>query len=69
MPRSASPARVAAILQKEPMWGRLPEALERVVRKCLAKEPDARWQSAADLRDELVWLSREREARGPKSRK
>jgi serine/threonine protein kinase len=34
-----------------------PPALERVVRKCLAKEPDARWHSARDLRDELTWIA------------
>jgi serine/threonine protein kinase len=29
---------------------------DRVVRKCLEKEPDARWQSAGDLADELRWI-------------
>jgi Tol biopolymer transport system component/Ser/Thr protein kinase RdoA (MazF antagonist) len=33
-----------------------PPALERVVRKCLAKDPDARWQNASDLEDELKWI-------------
>jgi serine/threonine protein kinase len=33
-----------------------PPALDRIVRKCLAKDPDERWQSARDLHDELVWL-------------
>jgi eukaryotic-like serine/threonine-protein kinase len=33
-----------------------PPALERLVRKCLAKEPDARWQSASDVADELRWV-------------
>jgi Tol biopolymer transport system component len=32
-------------------------ALDRVIRKCLAKDPDARWQTARDLKDELAWLS------------
>ena len=31
-------------------------ALDRVVQKCLEKDPDARWQSARDLRDELRWI-------------
>ena len=31
-------------------------SLDRVVRKCLAKDPDARWQSARDLVDELKWI-------------
>jgi serine/threonine-protein kinase len=34
-----------------------PPALDRLIRKCLAKDPDARWQSAADVADELRWVS------------
>jgi Tol biopolymer transport system component len=34
-----------------------PPALERLVRQCLAKEADERWQSAADLGRELRWLA------------
>ena len=34
-----------------------PLALDRVLRKCLAKEPDERWQSARDLKDELQWVA------------
>ncbi len=30
-------------------------ALDRLLRKCLAKDPDDRWQSAADLGAELSW--------------
>src|SRR6478736_2840038 len=36
-------------------------ALERVVRKCLAKDPDNRWQTFRDLADELKWISEEAE--------
>ena len=32
-------------------------ALDRVVRKCLAKSPDDRWQSAGDLLSELEWIT------------
>src|SRR5262249_59469789 len=32
-----------------------PPELERVVRKCLAKDADDRWQSASDLAAELKW--------------
>jgi serine/threonine protein kinase len=35
-----------------------PAALDRVVRKCLAKDPDDRWQSTKDLADELSWIAR-----------
>jgi len=48
---------IAAILRSEPAWGELDPEIERVVRKCLAKDPEARWQSAADLRDELEWIA------------
>ena len=32
-------------------------ALDRVIQKCLAKNPDARWQTARDLADELKWIA------------
>jgi Tol biopolymer transport system component len=55
---------VAAILQGP--TPRLPETagvsaprLDRVVAKCLAKDPDQRWQSARDLGDELRWIADE----------
>ncbi|MFN2442112.1 MAG: protein kinase, partial [Thermoanaerobaculia bacterium] len=49
---------IAAILASEPPPIRetlpvTPAALDRVIRICLAKEPDERWQSAHDLRLEL----------------
>jgi serine/threonine protein kinase len=34
-----------------------PPVLDRVVRKCLAKDPEERWQSARDLKDELQWIA------------
>jgi Tol biopolymer transport system component len=34
-----------------------PMALDRAVRKCLAKDPEARWHSAHDLHDELKWIA------------
>src|SRR5262245_21329717 len=33
-----------------------PPALERLVATCLAKKPDDRWQTATDLKRELVWI-------------
>jgi len=33
------------------------QPIEGVVKKCLAKDPEARWQSAADLRSQLQWLA------------
>ncbi|HEX7252359.1 MAG TPA: protein kinase [Thermoanaerobaculia bacterium] len=35
-----------------------PSALERVVKRCLAKDPEGRWQSAHDVGLELRWIER-----------
>ena len=53
---------IAAILTTEPaplesVQPLTPVALGRIVRKCLAKDPDERWQSASDLAAELKWLA------------
>ena len=56
-----SPASVmAAILTHDPQplssaRPDVPAGVERVVAKCLAKDPDERWQSAADLMSALLW--------------
>src|SRR6266478_3418371 len=43
-----------SITQLQPM---APPALERVAQKCLAKDPEERWQSASDLASELGWIA------------
>jgi eukaryotic-like serine/threonine-protein kinase len=48
---SADPAPVAGA---QPM---APPALERAIRKCLAKSPEQRWQSVRDLKSELQWIA------------
>src|SRR5712672_238347 len=53
---------IAAILEREPpamssLQPMTPPALDRVVRKCLAKEPEKRWQAASDVCDELKWIA------------
>ena len=35
-----------------------PASLDRLIRKCLAKDPERRWQTSADLTDELQWIGR-----------
>ncbi len=52
----------SAILEKEPapissVKPMTPPALDRAIRRCLAKEPEKRWQSAADLAGELQWIA------------
>jgi eukaryotic-like serine/threonine-protein kinase len=52
---------MAAILKDEPppmskLQPMSPPALDRVVKKCLAKDPDDRWQSASDLSEALKWI-------------
>jgi eukaryotic-like serine/threonine-protein kinase len=34
-----------------------PPALDRVVKTCIAKDPEERWQSAADTKRELRWIA------------
>ena len=52
---------IAAILEHEPqpitsLQPLAPPALERLVKACLAKDPDERWQSAHDVAVELRWI-------------
>ena len=52
---------IAAILEREPppmssLQPTTPQALDRVVKTCLAKDPDERMQSAHDLAAELRWI-------------
>jgi Tol biopolymer transport system component len=35
----------------------VPASLDRIVSRCLVKDPDQRWQSAADLSDTLKWIA------------
>ncbi|MDQ6803299.1 MAG: serine/threonine-protein kinase [Acidobacteriota bacterium] len=58
---------VAAIISGEPrllaeVQPMTPRAFEHVVTKCLAKDPEDRWQSAADIAEELHWIAEERPA-------
>ena len=63
---------IGAIMQADPppvsrQQPLSPPALDRIVRTCLAKDPDERWQSAADLGRELRWIA-EADAGGQRPR-
>jgi eukaryotic-like serine/threonine-protein kinase len=46
---------IAAILEREPSPLEVAPPLERVIRTCLAKDPDDRFQNARDLKRNLIW--------------
>src|SRR5262249_17044953 len=53
---------IASILAAEPpaissIQPMTPPALDRVVRVCLAKDPDERWQTAHDVMLQLRWIA------------
>jgi len=53
---------IGAILKDDPppissLQPMAPRALDRAVKKCLAKEPEKRWQAASDVCDELKWIA------------
>ena len=63
---------IAAILDQDPpplssLVPTMAPALERLVQRCLAKNPDERWHSAHDLATELRWIEEgaATAARGP----
>jgi len=46
---------IAAVLEREPPALNLAPPLERVIRSCMAKDPDRRFQNALDLKTALAW--------------
>jgi serine/threonine protein kinase/Tol biopolymer transport system component len=55
---------IASILAAEPkplsaMQPLSPPALERVIAICIAKDPEERWQSCADISQQLQWVAKE----------
>jgi Tol biopolymer transport system component len=52
---------ISAIMTKDPepisaVAPLAPPALDRLVKSCLAKDPEDRWQNARDVRNELTWI-------------
>ncbi len=61
---SSQASLISAILRDEPkpigtLQPMTPPTLERIVKTCLAKDPEERWQSAADVGRELRWIGEE----------
>jgi serine/threonine-protein kinase len=58
----STPASVIAAILERPapsVADLAPPALDRVLKRCLEKDPEKRWQSARDLKAELEWIGRE----------
>jgi eukaryotic-like serine/threonine-protein kinase len=60
----------SAILEKDPeplskLLPLAPAVLDHVVSECLAKDPEARWQNAADIARELRWIAGNSSASAP----
>lgn len=61
--QGSSPASViAAILDRDPppvssLLPTVPPGLDRLLQRCLAKDPAQRWRSAHDVADELRWIA------------
>jgi Tol biopolymer transport system component/predicted Ser/Thr protein kinase len=58
---SSQASLISAIMKENPVpittvQPMTPPALDRVVNTCLAKDPEERWQSAADVKRELRWI-------------
>jgi len=56
---SSAASVIAAILERPApsIADVAPPALDRVLKTCLAKDPDDRWQTARDLKRELEWIA------------
>jgi Tol biopolymer transport system component len=58
----SQPSLIAAIMNTEPaplatLLAVTPRALDRLVKRCLAKDPENRWQTAHDLLVQLKWIA------------
>jgi eukaryotic-like serine/threonine-protein kinase len=60
--RKSQASLITAIMKEDPapistIQPMTPPALDRLVKICIAKDPDERWQSAADLKREFRWIA------------
>ena len=61
-PGESQASLIGAIIQSEPVpvmqvQPLASDTLDHVIRRCLAKDPDLRWQTALDLTQELHWVA------------
>jgi serine/threonine protein kinase/Tol biopolymer transport system component len=61
-PDASQASLISAILKQEPksvprLVPLAPPAFERLVKTCLAIDPEDRWQNARDVRNELAWIA------------
>src|SRR5204862_1278286 len=59
---SSQASLISSIMKEEPaplsaVQPMTPPALDRIVKTCLAKDPEDRWQSAHDIKSELAWIA------------
>jgi serine/threonine protein kinase len=57
---------IAAILEREPEPLKTTPPLDRVIRTCLAKDPDERFQNVMDLKRDLLWAMETTAAEAPR---
>jgi serine/threonine protein kinase/Tol biopolymer transport system component len=68
----SQPSLIAAIMSAEPaslsaLLPMAPRALDRLVRRSLAKDPEERWQTAHDLLIQLKWIASGGQGAGPQA--
>jgi Tol biopolymer transport system component/tRNA A-37 threonylcarbamoyl transferase component Bud32 len=63
----SAPSVIAAVLDREPAPLEVWPPLARVVKTCLAKEPDQRFQNARDVKIALEWTMEPQAAAAPKT--
>jgi len=70
---SSQASLISAIMKEEPqpissVEPMTPPALDRIVKTCLAKDPEDRWQSAGDVGKELRWIGEGAGTEAPRAR-
>jgi Tol biopolymer transport system component/predicted Ser/Thr protein kinase len=63
----SAPSVIAAVLEREPAPLEVSPPLERVVKSCLAKDPEQRFQTARDVKRALEWAMEPQAASAPKT--